>query len=142
MGDSLHPVPTLIQDAAEKQLDWPTAATTSGPYLDVDARPTRKPPFRQSEANRHEGTSEGPDLQWLGSLDDSADQFERGGISQVGERVAGRLRQHADIWRANTSDPFVLRVLENGLELPFEDSVYPLEHHATRSFIKDDDDLT
>ena len=56
--------------------------------------------------------------------------------------MAGRLRQHADIWRANTSDPFVLRVLENGLELPFEEGVYPLEHHATRNFIKDDDDLT
>ena len=96
------------------------------------ARPSRKPPFP-------EDAGAGPDLAWLEGLDGSFDGAERGGIDPGSERVAGRLREHADVWRENTSDPFVLRVLEHGLELPFEDGRYPAKSHASRNFIKDDD---
>jgi len=53
--------------------------------------------------------------------------------------VAGRLRDRLGVWRETTTDPFVLGVVEHGLELPLIDGGWPERHHDDRNFIRSED---
>jgi hypothetical protein len=107
------------------------------PQAPAEARPPRKPPFA-AEAHAHTTKPTGPDLAWLREFEDCGD--ERGGEIAAGVvRVAGRLRERLDVFRAHTTDAFVLGVVENGLELPLLEGRWPDRHHDSHNFVREED---
>ena len=65
------------------------------------------------------------DLSWL---DDISVSDNDGDVAQLGTRIAGRLLAHRPAWVRATRDPFILRVLDHGAELPLRGGVWPDRH--------------
>ena len=65
------------------------------------------------------------DLSWL---DDIGVSDNDGDVAQLGTRIAGRLLAHRPAWARATRDPFILRVLDHGAELPLRGGAWPDRH--------------
>ena len=78
------------------------------------------------------------DRAWLETIHPGYAGSSAGEVSQIGERVTGKLRDPKveAAWRAATNDEWLHDVRLNGLQLPLRDGVWPPRHHSNRNSIK------
>ena len=88
-----------------------------------------------------------PDLSWLDDFEPPrfyADEHKpalSGNVTnkaQLSQRLSGRLRkpEFMRTWRRYTRDPFLLKVLHTGLELPLTNGIWPSRHECSGNHIK------